>query len=151
VKSVTPFRAASILLVVFSVMHTAGGMLAQASLGAASDTVFEAMKRVHFTFNGADCTWYGFWFGFGLTATIFLLLSAVLAWQLERMPAELWPRVRVIAGTLVAGQVANTVLAWKYFFAGPGVFGVLISLLLVAGMVRKESRSTAAVGSIARE
>ena len=150
-KSVTPFRAASILLVVFSVMHTAGGMLAQASLGAASDTVFEAMKRVHFTFNGADCTWYGFWFGFGLTATIFLLLSAVLAWQLESVPAELWPRVRVIAGALVAGQIANTALAWKYFFAGPGIFGVLISLLLVAGMVQKQSRSAAAVGSMARE
>jgi len=49
-KLVTAFRAASILLVIFCVMHTAGGMLAQASLGAASDTVFDAMKRVHFTF-----------------------------------------------------------------------------------------------------
>ena len=150
-KLVTPFRAASVLLVVFSVVHTAGGMLAQKSLGFASDAVFEAMKRVHFTFNGSDCTWYGFWFGFGLTATLFLLLSAVLAWQLESVPAELWPRVRVIAGALVAGQVANTVLSWKYFFAGPGVFGILISLLLVAGMVRKESGASAAVARIASE
>ncbi|MEO7033153.1 MAG: hypothetical protein ABI548_04810 [Polyangiaceae bacterium] len=150
-KLVTPFRAASILLAIFCAMHTAGGMLAQASLGAAADTVFDAMKRVHFTFNGADCTWYGFWFGFGLTATIFLLLSAVLAWELDNLPTELWPRLRVIAWALVACQIANTVLAWKYFFAGPGVFGVLISLLLVAGILRKGARPAAALGSVAAE
>lgn len=136
-KVVTPFRVASVLLVIFCVMHTAGGMLAQKSLGPASDTVFDAMKRVHFTFNGSDSTWYGFWFGFGLTASIFLLLSAVIAWQLESVPAELWPRLRVIAWALVAAQVGNTVLAWKYFFAGPGTFGVLISVLLAVGIVRK--------------
>lgn len=93
-KLFTPFRAASVLLAIFCIMHTAGGMLAQKSLGPASDGVFEAMKRVHFEFNGADCTWYGFWFGFGLTATLFLLLSSVIAWELDRIAADLWPRLR---------------------------------------------------------
>lgn len=52
---------------------------------------------------------------------------------------------------LVASQVANTVLAWKYFFAGPGVFGVLISLLLTLGILRKEGRlSPALSGPVAR-
>ena len=92
-KNITAFRSASVLLFIFCLMHTGGGMLAQKSLGVASDTVFEAMKRTHFDFNGADCTWYGFWFGFGLTASIFLLLSAIVAWELERIPNELWPRL----------------------------------------------------------
>ena len=142
-KFVSPFRVASVLLAIFCVLHTAGGMLAQKSLGPASDAVFDAMKQVHFVFNGADCTWYGFWFGFGLTATIFLLFSAVVAWELDRVPAELWPRLRVIAWSLVAAQVANTVLAWKYFFAGPGTFGILISLLLAAGILRKSAAQRA--------
>lgn len=125
------------LLLVFCLMHTGGGMLAQKSLGPASDTVFSAMKRTHFDFNGADCTWYGFWFGFGLTVSIFLLLSAIVAWELERVPSELWPHLQVIAWAFVFSHVANTVLAWKYFFAGPGVFGILISLLLAVGTARK--------------
>jgi len=146
-KSITAFRSASVLLFVFCLMHTGGGMLAQKSLGPASDTVFAAMKHVHFDFNGADCTWYGFWFGFGLTASIFLLLSALVAWELERVPDELWPRLEVIAWAFVASHVANTVLAWKYFFAGPGVFGILISLLLAVGTLRKSRRAAKGRGT----
>jgi hypothetical protein len=44
-------------------------MLSQKSLGPESDAVFSSMKAVHFNFNGASCTWYGFWFGFGLMAS----------------------------------------------------------------------------------
>lgn len=142
-KWLSPFRIASVLLVVFCVMHTLGGMLAQKSLGAASDAVFDSMKRVHFVFNGADTTWYGFWLGFGLTVSAFLGLSALIAWQLDAVSPESWGQVSSIAWALIASHVFNTVLAWKYFFAGPGVFGVLISGLLVAGTLQKNrSRST---------
>jgi hypothetical protein len=61
--------------------------------------------------------------------------------------AELWPRLRIIAWALVASQAGNTILAWKYFFAGPGVFGILISLLLTLGILRRESRSSASLSS----
>jgi hypothetical protein len=138
VKAVTPFRVASGLLVVFCVMHTLGGMLAQKSLGADSDAVFSAMKRVHFGFNGADSTWYGFWFGFGLTVSAFLLLSAVMAWIFERIPRESWHHVSIVAWALIVSHAINTVLAWKYFFAGPGVFGILITGLLITGTIRKQ-------------
>lgn len=136
-KSVTTFRAASVLLVIFCFLHTKGGMLKQASLGPASDAVFDQMKRVHFNFNGADCTWYGFWFGFGLTASAFLLLSAVMAWQLDKVPPIDWPRVNVMAWALIAAQAFNAVMSWMYFFAGPGSFGIVITLLLIVGTLRK--------------
>ncbi len=148
-KSVTAFRSASVLLFIFCVMHTAGGMLAQKSLGPASDTVFDAMKSVHFDFNGADSTWYGFWFGFGLTASIFLLLSSIVAWQFERVPNELWPSLQIISWAFVVSHAANTVLSWKYFFAGPGVFGIVITLLLTVGTLRK-SRLAAEPGQRAK-
>jgi hypothetical protein len=140
-KHITAFRVASVLLFVFCVMHTAGGMLAQKSLGPASDAVFDAMKSVHFDFNGADSTWYGFWFGFGITASIFLLLSAVVAWQLERVPLEHWPSVELISWAFVVSHVGNTAISWKYFFTGPGVFGTLITLLLGVGTLRKSRRA----------
>jgi hypothetical protein len=139
-KHVTAFRSASVLLFVFCVLHTAGGMLAQKSLGPASDAVFESMKRVHFDFNGSDCTWYGFWFGFGITASIFLMLSSVVAWQLDQVPSEAWPRVRVISWAFVVAHAGNAVISWKYFFTGPGVFGTLITLLLAVGALKKSHR-----------
>jgi hypothetical protein len=129
----TPYRLATYLLLVFCLGHTAGGMLGQKSMGAAADSVFAAMKSVHFQFNGADVTWYGMWFAFGLTASIFLLLSAVTAWQLDQVPAQAWPAVRPIAWALVVAQAANTVLSFEYFFLGPGILGVLITALLTAG------------------
>ena len=38
-KHVTPFRIAAVLLAIFCVLHTAGGMLGQKSMGPASDAV----------------------------------------------------------------------------------------------------------------
>ncbi|HKO52066.1 MAG TPA: hypothetical protein VJV79_30360 [Polyangiaceae bacterium] len=136
-KKITLFRCASVLLALLCVMHTIGGMIAQKSLGAASDVVFEQMKGVHFDFNGADCTWYGFWFGFGLTVSAFLLLSAIIAWELERVDLALWPQLRYVAWALVASHAFNTLISWRYFFAGPGIFGVVITLLLAIATQRK--------------
>ena len=98
VKHVTPFRIAAVLLILFCAGHTAGGMLGQKSVGPESDAVFAQMKAVHFAFNGSDCTWYGFWFGFGLTASLFLLLSAIIAWQLDKYHPRLGPRSRSSPG-----------------------------------------------------
>jgi hypothetical protein len=138
-KHVTPFRIATVLLVLFCAAHTAGGMLAQKSLGAEADAVFAQMKAVHFNFNGSDCTWYGFWFGFGMTASLLLLLSAIIAWQLDKVPPAAWPSVSVIAWSLVAVHAVNTYLSWKYFFIGPTIFGGVTTALLAWGTVRKKS------------
>lgn len=132
-----PFKIAAGLLVIYCFMHTAGGMLSQKSMGPDSDRVFEQMKAVHFDFNGSDSTWYGFWFGFGIQASVFLVLSAIIAWRLEGVTREAWPQVSVIAWALFAAQAICTVLSFKYFFVGPGAFGVLISALLAYGSMRK--------------
>jgi hypothetical protein len=138
-KALTPYRIAAALLVLFCTGHTAGGMLAQKSVGAAGDAVFAAMKAVHFDFNGANSSWYGFWFGFGLTTTIFLLLSAFLAWQLDKVGPETWPVVAPIAWALVVSQACNAVLAWLYFFVGAAVMATAITALLAAGTWRKRA------------
>ncbi|HEY0883119.1 MAG TPA: hypothetical protein VGD87_16405 [Archangium sp.] len=136
-----PFKVAAGLLVIYCFMHTAGGMLSQESLGPDSDRVFEQMKLVHFDFNGSASSWYGFWFGFGLMFSAFLVMSAFVAWKLDGVSRESWPEVSFVAWALVATHAVCTVLAFRYFFAGPGTFGVLISALLALGAVRK-SRAT---------
>jgi len=137
VKHFTLFRLAAYLTFLFCAGHTAGGMLAQKSLGPASDLVFFAMKATHFDFNGADCTWYGFWFGFGLTVSAFLVLVGVTALVLDRVTPEAWPQVQVLAWALIVAMAFNAVIAWRYFFAGPTAFSVIIVALLVAGTIRK--------------
>ena len=142
-KHFTLFRIAAYLTLLFCTAHTAGGMLAQKSLGPAADAVFAAMKSTHFDFNGADSTWYGFWFGFGLTVSAFLVLVAVVAFVLDRVTPDVWPQVQVIAWALVVAMTFNGIIAWRYFFAGPTAFSVVIVGLLVAGAIRK-ARAAAA-------
>ena len=138
-KRITPFRIAAVLLLIFCAGHTAGGMLSQKSLGPEADAVFAQMKATHFVFNGSDCTWYGFWFGFGLTASLFLLLSAIIAWQLDKVTPAAWRAVSVIAWSLIAVHAVNTFLSWKYFFIGPAMFGGIVTVLLAWGTIRKNS------------
>ena len=137
-KYLSSYRMASVLLVLFFAGHTAGGMLSQKSIGPGADAVFKAMKTVQFNFNGATCTWYGFWFGFGLMVSVFLLFSAITAWQLDKVPPESWPVVSTIAWALVASYVCTAVLSWAYFFAGPGLLATAVTLLLGAGAFRKQ-------------
>ena len=136
-RFLTPYRIAAYLLLFFVAGHTGGGMLAQKSMGPESDAVFEAMKRVHFTFNGSDSTWYGFWFGFGLTVSLFLLLSVVIAWQLDKVEPSAWPAVSVIAWAFTLCYAGVAALSFKYFFVGPGTFSVLVVLLTAFGAFRK--------------
>ncbi len=139
-RYLSPYRIASLLLVVFCAGHTAGGMLSRKSLGPGADAVFEAMKRVQFNFNGSTCTWYGFWLAFGLMVSVFLLFSAIAAWQLDKVPPESWPWVSTIAWALVASHVCNAVLGWAYFFVGAGLLATAITLLLGAGAIRKQTQ-----------
>jgi hypothetical protein len=146
-KYLSPFRIAAYLLVVFFLGHTGGGMLAQQNMGVAADVVFTSMKVVHFHFNGADATWYGFWFGFGIMVSVFVLFSAVLAWQLDKIRPEQWPSVAVIAWAFVASQLATAILSWKYFFLGPAILGLAVAVLLAVGTWRKQSTAAKLPGN----
>jgi hypothetical protein len=141
VKYLTPYKIATYLLVLFFAGHTGGGMIAQKSMGPSADAVLESMKAVHFDFNGADSTWYGFWFGFGLLASVFLLFSAVLSWQLDKVSRTAWRELSVVAWAFAASHVANAILSFKYFFAGPGTIGTLVAILLGVGALRKQSEA----------
>jgi hypothetical protein len=139
-RYLSPFRIAAYLLSAIFLGHTGGGMLAQRSLGTASDGVFTAMKAVHFNFNGADATWYGFWFGFGLTISVYVLFSVIVAWQLDKVAPERWPSFSAIAWTFAASQLANAILSWRYFFVGPAVLSLLAAALIAVGAYQKGRR-----------
>lgn len=131
-----PYRVAAILLVVFATLHTAGGVFGPHRFGAEPEAVFASMKSVEFRANGATCTWYGFWFGFGLLVTVFLLFSAMVAWHLGGMAPGDRRRLAPVAWALFAGQVATAALSWAYFFPAPGVTATLVAALIGLECVR---------------
>ncbi len=135
-KYLAPYRLATYLLLFFACAHTAGGLFGQREGGVEAEAVFHAMKAVTFTMMGATCSWYGFWLGFGLLVTVFLLFAAVVTWQLAGMTRAQRRPLQPIAWALCASFVATSVLSWAYFFAPPGITATLVALLVGVECVR---------------
>lgn len=141
------YRVAAVVLLVFCFFHTVGGMLSHGSNGVAADAVLAAMKRVHFDVFGAECSYYGFYFGFGMTTSVFLLLAAGMAWFLGGMSPEGLRQVAPLAWMLFASQVVLAVLCWAYFFPPPGVFATAAAALTFVGALRSRSRPEPAMAA----
>ena len=125
------YRIASVLLVLFAVGHQLGFRTTEGMAGA--DAVVEHMKSVRFNVQGFSRVYYDFFVGFGYFVTVFLLFSAILAWQLGGLPREVLVTIPAATWGLAACFAAVTVLSWSYFFVVPGVFATLITACLGLG------------------
>jgi hypothetical protein len=129
-KYLNPFRLTTLLLLFYCLGHTFGALVSTPHFGAQSDAVMAAMKSTHFNAMGSECTWFGFYLGFGYDVSIFFLFSAVLTWFLGGMSPSNQRRWAPITWALFASYAATLVLAIRYFFAAPIIFSSLITLLL---------------------
>jgi hypothetical protein len=77
---------------------------------------------------GADSTWGGFYLGFGLFVTVYLLFAVMVARQMGNLSQSRPQEIQVLAWTFFACQVATAVLSWKYFFLPPTIFSILIAI-----------------------
>jgi hypothetical protein len=125
------YRIASVLLVLFAVGHTLGFRETLPEWGV--DSLVASMRAIHFDAQGFHRTYYDFYVGFGFFVTAFLLLAAVLAWQLGGMGKETLLQVRGLAWSLAICFAVVTALSWRYFFIVPIVFSVAITLCLFLG------------------
>lgn len=122
------YRIAAVLILLFDAGHSAAFPWSDPRWGV--DT--SAMRSSHFQILGFSRTYWHFYVGSGLTVGVFLLLAAVLAWQLGGLSGRtFWP-LRATAWGLALTFVALTVLNWMYFFTIPIVFSGLIAVCLVA-------------------
>ena len=125
------FRIASVLILLFAAGHTWG--FRQVDPRWNLGETLTAMKSVHFTTQGFNRTYWDFFVGFGLFVTVLLVFAAVCAWQLGGLPPAPLAQMRGLAWALTVVFGCNIVLTWRYFFAAPLIFSVLIFLLLVSG------------------
>jgi hypothetical protein len=141
------FRIASYVMVLFAFGHTRGAMIGTPHFGPESDNVASMMQSVAVRVQGSECTWYGFYRGFGIMVTVFFLFTAALSFYLGGLDARDRRTLAPVAWLLLASYAANTVLAAAYFFPAPVVFSTAICVALgfaCAGLRRPVEQSAAA-------
>ena len=84
---------------------------------------------------GSTRTYWDFYFGFGVIISLYVLLQAVVLWQLGSLAKTDALRVRPIVASFFVAFIVNTVLAWKYFFAIPVVLSVAILVCLALAFI----------------
>jgi hypothetical protein len=129
-RFLNPFRIAAALLVLYALGHTLGALAQTPKFGMASDGVVLAMKSVSVDVDGFACSWWGFYLGFGWSVTIFFLFAAVLSWFLGGLSETDQRTWSMVTWVLFLSFVANTFLAWRFFFLVPLIFSAAITLLL---------------------
>jgi len=96
---------------------------------------------VHFALHGGTFSYGGFYNGFGLSVSIYMLFAAFLAWHLGSLARRDPSAIGALGIVFCAMQVAQLVICLVYFFTAPIVFETLIALMLAlaAWGVRRQS------------
>jgi hypothetical protein len=128
-RTVLFLRIASVLTLVHAALHTIGGVFGGAAPGV-QETVVTAMKVNQFPVMGITRSYWDFYMGLGLGATVFMTMEAIVLWQLGSLAKTEALRLRPIVTTLLVGWLAMAANSFRYFFAAPAIFEVLIALCL---------------------
>jgi len=129
-RFLNPFRLTAYVLVLFCLGHTTGALIRLPSFGPQSDAVLAGMKATHFQCQTSDCTWFGFYLGFGWMVSVFFLVTAAIAWYLGGRSRLEQRALRPVVWALFLGNVANVAIGWTWFFIAPQVFGTVVAILL---------------------
>lgn len=121
------YRIASVVLVLFAAGHTFG-FLRFKPPSAEGAAVRDAMNNVTFQVGGRNYTYGGFYQGFGLSISTYLLFTAYLAWYLGALAARNPAAVGGLGWAFCALQLANVVLGWLYFAPVTAVFAAAVAL-----------------------
>ena len=123
------YRIAAVIFVLFAVGHTVGFLTFRPPTAEAL-TVRDAMNSVHFRVGHATLSYGGFYAGFGLYISAYLLFSALLVWQLSNMASES-PRSAAPLGWMLFGlQIVSLVLAMIYFSTPPAALSAIAAACL---------------------
>jgi hypothetical protein len=129
------FRISSVLLLIFSGAHTYG-LYHQSKVGLLADAVMASMRTVHFDIMGFNRSYWDFYSGFGLLLTVFLLFSALLAWQLGDLVKGHARLVQGLAWPFALCHTAVAIISWTNFFPAPGIVSSLIAACLILAAVQ---------------
>ncbi len=122
-------RIASMLTLIHAVLHTVGGMFG-APRNAAQSIALASVQANTFEAFGVTRSYWDFYFGFGIMASLTLLLVTVLLWQLASLVKTDPDKTRPLLVTLFILFVAMSVISWYYFFMPPFVMEIIIAAVI---------------------
>ena len=128
-RSVIFLRIASVLTFVHAALHTIGGVFGGAAPGIQQATV-AVMKANEFLAMGAMRSYWDFYRGMGLAVSVFLVMEAVVFWQLSSLAKSDGLRLRPVLAVFAVGYLGFTAVSYRYFFAAPVITEILIALCL---------------------
>ncbi len=128
-KATWLYRTAAILLLLFAAGHTFGFLNFRAPT-AEGQAVFASMNAVHFQVGRGDFSYGGWYRGFGLFVSVYLLFSAFLAWHLGGLARKLPQAIGGLGWAFFFTQVVSLVLSWMYFSAIPAAFSAVVAICL---------------------
>ena len=125
-------RAASVLLTLFFLGHTAAVVLPSTSSGPREDAALQAMKDFHFDAMGRDRTIWDFWLGFNVLTSVALAILVVVTWQLGALARKDPALATPLVSSVGLGSVLLALLNLQYFFAAPAALSTLAAACVLA-------------------
>src|SRR5689334_6204509 len=117
-------RIASGVSLLFAAGHTLGARETWSPMGQTD--VLNAMRTVRFDVMGVSRTYLDFYRGFGFTLSVFLLLQAILIWQLAALAKNAPLQVRGMVASFALASLACAILSWKFILPIPAVFSAAL-------------------------
>jgi hypothetical protein len=122
-------RVAAVIGLLYFVGHTLGAPWTPIR-GPQELALLDAMRADSFKVMGESRTYLDFYRGFGYALSGFLLLQAVVLWQLATLAKADAVNVRPLMLTFFIFALVHATLVWKYFFWLPFSMAAAMAALL---------------------
>jgi hypothetical protein len=129
------YRTASLILIVYCVLHSYGALIATPAFGQSSDAVLASMRAVHFSAQGFNDSWYGFYLGFGWFVSVFLASSAAQLWIIGERRLTERHKDRAIVGVMAVAYAIGVWLCTRYLFPAALIFSAAVLLAILWGLI----------------
>jgi len=126
-------RVASVVSFLFAAGHTLGGRKSWSFTG--EKEVLEPMRTFKVEAFGVSRSYMDFYRGFGFTLSVYLLLQAVVLWQMAPLTQIDPAHVRPIIVSFLIASIASGALTWKFIFPVPVYFGAVVTVCLIAALI----------------
>ena len=121
-------RIASAISLLFAAGHTLGGRKDWSPMGETD--VLQAMRTVRYQVLGVSRSYVDFYRGFGFTLSVYLLLQAILLWQLAAIAKTDPLRVRPMIAAFALASLASGILSWRFLLPIPVIFSGVLTVCL---------------------
>jgi hypothetical protein len=134
-------RIASLIALLFAAGHSLGGLSKWSPTG--DDAVLRAMTDFHFRTMGVTRSYLDFYLGLGWSDSVFLLLQAVLLWQISSLARNGAVNVRPMIAAFALANLAGGIIASVLIFPIPVLFSAALLIALVAAWLAPPATAAA--------